>query len=603
MTHRSGNIARAALVAMSIISVLLVIASVLVWSAGGFRTEAFGLRVQATDPLRPIWLAVALIVVRVVGLSFVGFDAEVGALRRFLRAPMIAAALAALITLTTLVTNHGVGGGADSYGYVSQAALWLDGDLTVDQEWLRDTPWPHALRSAAPLGYRPAVTGLAIVPVYPPGLPLLLAGGRLFFGPCGLAVVIAAMAGLLVGATYGIGRRLASPQVGAAAAWLVATCPVLLFMMASPMSDVPAAALFAVAIYACLRPSRTGAFVAGLSLAGVILIRPNLAPLAACIGFWLLFLDRQTPAWRTRVERSAVFAAGVVPGLLGMALFNAGLYGSVSASGYGTIDGFFAASHILPNISNYSSWLFQSQTPLMALGALALAVPAQRIAKSHGVTSASLLLIVLAGLLAIYLPYMVFDRWWYLRFFLPAWPLLAIGAAWLLTNSTGRTFAPAGLAALLLVGGWGLRFANENAAFAVGWGDLRYVSAAHVVREMTAPSSVILSMQHSGSVKYYGGRQSLRYDFIEPHRLESVVQWLRERDRDVYVLLEEWEIPAFRQRFKDRPYGALLDDQLIFRQDVGTRVFLFDTRSHAGESVRAISAFVPSAGRCCGPPR
>lgn len=599
MTHRSGNIARAALVAMSIMSVLLVIASVVVGSTGGFRTEVAGLRIQATDPFRPIWLAAALAAARLLGLKFVGLDVEFAVLRRLLRAPVVAAALTAVITLTGLVTNYGVGGGSDSYGYVSQADLWLAGDLSVEQDWLRDAPWPNTLLTAAPLGYRPAASGFALVPTYAPGLPLLLAGGKLLLGQCGIVAVIAAMAGLLVAATYALGRRLASPQVGAAAAWLVATCPVVLFMMATPMSDVPAAAMSAVALLGCLHRSKKGALLSGLSMAVVILIRPNLTPLVAVLGLWLLVVDRQTLTWPSRIVRCAIFGLGVAPGASVLALVNASLYGSVMASGYGALEGFFSASHILPNLRNYSLWLLESQTPLGVLGLLSLAIPARWLSKRQPLRDVSVLLLMAGGVIALYLPYLVYGAWWFLRFLLPAWPAVAIGTAWLLTNSTGRTFAPVGLVALLFVGGWGLRFANTNAAFTVGWGDLRYVSAAHVVREMTTPSSVILSMQHSGSVKYYGGRQSLRYDYIEPHRLESVVQWLLERDRGVYIMLEEWEIPVFRERFKDTPYGALMDEHLIFRQDVGTRVFLFDTRSHEGEMPRAISVFVPSARRCC----
>lgn len=603
MTIQSRAFARKVLTVVSITGVLLLIAGVLVWLTGGFRTELFGLRVSARNPRRPILIGAVLLGARLLFFRGQGFDAELRAWERLLRAPRIAVGLIVVTILVGFSSNYGVGGGADSYGYVSEADLWLTGQLSEEQEWLRDAPWPNALLMAAPLGYRPAPAGLAIVPVYPPGLPLLLAGGKLLFGPCGIVAVIASMAGLLVAMTYAVGRRLASPQVGAAAAWLVATCPVLLFMMASPMSDIPAAAMSALAIYGSLRPSRTAAFLAGLSMAVVILIRPNLAPLVACLGLWLLLLDGQALAWRARIERCAAFGAGAVPGVVGMAVFNATLYGSPTASGYGTLEGFFSATHILPNISNYSTWLFESQTPLMALGALALAVPARRLAKGHGVASASLLLVVMAGLVAIYLPYLVFDRWWYLRLFLPAWPGLAIGTAWLLTNSSGRTFGRLGLVVLLLAGGWGLRFADRNAAFTVGWADLRYVSAAHVVREMTAPSSVILSMQHSGSVKYYSDRRPLRYDWIEPRRLDDMVRWLREQGREVYILLDEWEIASFRARFKDTPYGALGDDTLMFRQNVGTRVFLFDTRSHVGEHVRAVSEFVPSARHCCGPQR
>jgi len=286
-----------------------------------------------------------------------------------------------------------------------------------------------------------------------------------------------------------------------------------------------------------------------------------------------------------------------------MALVNASLYGSATTSGYGSLDGFFSVAHILPNLRNYSAWLVESQTPLVALGLVALVLPARWLAKRQPLTDVSLLLVMAGGVAALYLPYMVFDAWWYLRFFLPAWPVLAIGTAWLVTNTTGRTYGRAGLAVLLAVGAWGLAYAHRHAAFSVGWGDLRYVSAAHVVREITSPGSVILSMQHSGSLTYYGGRHTLRYDWIEPHRLDSVVRWLKDGGRDVYILIEEWEAEGFRARFKGSTHGALAEESLVFRQNVGTRVFLFDTRSHLGEMPRTITEFVPSARRCCEPQR
>ena len=222
------------------------------------------------------------------------------------RAPVIGVALAVLVTCVALRTNYGVGGGADSFGYVSQADLWLAGDLIVEQDWLRGAPWPHVQLSTAPLGYRPAQTGPAIVPMYAPGLPLLLAPGK----PCRTS---AASSRLLPdgrpsgGHNVSDGRRIGSPDVGAAAAWLIATCPVVLFMMASPMSDVPAggddghgdAPVVCIPLEKAVHSSRDYRWLS------LILIRPNLAPSVVLIGFWLLVLDRQTPAWRVRIERSA----------------------------------------------------------------------------------------------------------------------------------------------------------------------------------------------------------------------------------------------------------------------------------------------------------
>ncbi len=61
------------------------------------------------------------------------------------------------------IPNFGVASGADAYGYISQADLWIKGQLTVPQEWVAPAPWPEAIWTSTPLGYGPAVTGAAIV--------------------------------------------------------------------------------------------------------------------------------------------------------------------------------------------------------------------------------------------------------------------------------------------------------------------------------------------------------------------------------------------------------------------------------------------------------
>ena len=91
---------------------------------------------------------------------------------------------------------------------------------------------------------------------------------------------------LLVWITFAIGRRLVSDAVGLAAAWLVATSPAVLAMLVSPMSDVPAAAFWAGAMYFTLGSSSRSALMAGLAASAAILIRPNLAPLAAILVIW-----------------------------------------------------------------------------------------------------------------------------------------------------------------------------------------------------------------------------------------------------------------------------------------------------------------------------
>ena len=102
---------------------------------------------------------------------------------RGLVAMLAAGALAGGVFFATTVA-----GGADAYGYVSQAELWQRGKLTVEQPWVADLPWPSRNWSASPLGYRPmdAAVTPTLVPIYSPGLPLLMAGAKFVAGQEGL---------------------------------------------------------------------------------------------------------------------------------------------------------------------------------------------------------------------------------------------------------------------------------------------------------------------------------------------------------------------------------------------------------------------------------
>src|SRR5262249_5897406 len=162
--------------------------------------------------------------------------------------------------------------------------LWLRGDLHIDQSFGAAVPWPLARWTFLPLGYRPEPDGYRIVPQYPPGLPLMMAGAKLVAGQCAIFWIVPVCGGVLVAATHAIGMRLQRPAVGLAAAWIVATSPTLLFMAIAPMSDVPAAAAWAVAIACVLGETRVSAIAGGVAAAIAIMIRPNLAPLAAVLA-------------------------------------------------------------------------------------------------------------------------------------------------------------------------------------------------------------------------------------------------------------------------------------------------------------------------------
>jgi hypothetical protein len=151
----------------------------------------------------------------------------------------------------------------------------------------------------------------------------------------------------------------------------------------------------------------------------------------------------------------------------------------------------------------------------------------------------------------LYLSYLSFDGWWFLRFLLPAWPPLMLGtgamAAWLLARSGSRArIAVAG--AVILLGALQLGFAADHRVFELWEYDARYPGAAAMVRRHTPEGSVIVSRQHSGSLRYYAARLTLRYDVLKEGWFDPAVEWLESRGSHPYLLLEDGELRDLRRR-------------------------------------------------------
>ena len=76
----------------------------------------------------------------------------------------LAILLALCPAIAGIARNSWTAGGADQYAYVSQADLWLQRDLTVPIPLAATAPWPEALLTFMPHGFRPAVVGTGIRP-------------------------------------------------------------------------------------------------------------------------------------------------------------------------------------------------------------------------------------------------------------------------------------------------------------------------------------------------------------------------------------------------------------------------------------------------------
>ena len=54
----------------------------------------------------------------------------------------------------------------------------------------------------------------------------------------------------------------------------------------------------------------------------------------------------------------------------------------------------------------------------------------------------------------------------------------------------------------------------------------------------------VLTWLHSGSVRYYAGRVTMRYDLLDRDWLDRAVEWLNARGVAVYALLDRASIDA-----------------------------------------------------------
>ena len=131
------------------------------------------------------------------------------------RLSKLVVALALLAALHGLQFGTFTASGADSYGYVSQADLWLQRTLIIDQPLHDEFSWRWANWTLAPLGYRPGEMGGSMVPVYGPGLPLLMALFKVIGGDMAVSFVVPLMSALAIWLTYLLALRFGDRQVAA----------------------------------------------------------------------------------------------------------------------------------------------------------------------------------------------------------------------------------------------------------------------------------------------------------------------------------------------------------------------------------------------------
>jgi hypothetical protein len=486
--------------------------------------------------------------------------------------------------------------GADASGYISEAQLLSAARFAADEPLARDVAWPNATWAFAPLGYRPGSAVGELVPTYPAGLPLAIAPVRLLAGELAAYLVVPLLGAIAVLSTYALGARLHSRPAGVAAAALLATSPVFLFQLVQPMSDVAVTAWWALAFLFALSPVPGSPLAAGASAGLAVLTRPNLVPLAAIVALPVINWPRlrplddaaSAPQARSRYERRlqphnlVAFAAGITPALGALALTQWRLYGNPFRSGYGSAGDLFATSNIAPNLVAYGTRILHGEGAALGVAAFALAILIARRTRGEGLPplTRALTLATLAAAIvgASYLAYAVFAEWSYLRFLLPAFPLLfAFIGALLVTASLHLPTPIRGIvfvAALTLACSLNIVRAEQEQAFNLRRYESRYRLAGRYLDAALPREAVIVAVQESGSARYYVDVPILRWDQLDVD-LDTALASIRAIGRHPVLLVEDWEAPDLRKTF---PSSAIARLDWPARAEFGdeTRVRLFD---------------------------
>lgn len=482
----------------------------------------------------------------------------------FMRLDTHALAIAATLAAATAGVGIGLGtyaaSGADAGGYIGQADLFAHGQLLMHEPLAQRVSWPDAAWTFAPLGFRPGDRPGDIVPTYPPGLPAAMRLASIVAGDVGPFLVAPLLGAIGVVATCLLGARLHTRSTGLVAGALMATSPVWLFQIVQAMSDVPATALWTLALLAA---ASSAPLAAGLATSLAVLVRPNLFPIAAAVAVILVAWPHESPPpdMHARIKRLLRFAAVASIGAAVVAAFQWRLYGSPLASGHGSLAELFAPGNVAANIRDYAIRLLTGETPALALSAAALAIVAVARGGARDTPSVAkpvrLLLLTATPVLICYLPYGVFPDWSYLRFLMPAFPAAFILVGALTTNACRCLPAPlqGSILVLAIVGACSanVNIARREAAFDVHAYEARYRTAGRYLDVVLPQEAVIVTSQESASAWHYTKRPILRWDLLSGD-LDAAVTTLVNLRRHPVLLIEDWEEPILRARF---PSSAL----------------------------------------------
>jgi hypothetical protein len=219
-------------------------------------------------------------------------------------------------------------------------------------------------------------------------------------------------------------------------------------------------------------------------------------------------------------------------------------FGSPFRSGYGTAAEIYTLSNVGPNARLYAQWLLATHGPWLFIAPLALLIATRELAW----TLTFAVLVILA-----YLVYAIFESWTYLRFMLPAMAAAMLAVSVLVTTLLRRAPVPLRVpaigAVLLALVSMNVAAAREHGVFRFADRQARGRVMGERLADLLPVNSVIVSSEHSGTMRYYTGRTVVRWDVMTPAAMPDALDWLTLNGYQIWVVLDDWEEEQFRKKF------------------------------------------------------
>jgi hypothetical protein len=119
-----------------------------------------------------------------------------------------------------------------------------------------------------------------------------------------------------------------------------------------------------------------------------------------------------------------------------------------------------------------------------------------------------------------------------------------------------------------------VRHARDRSTFRLQQMEARFERAGRFVGDRLPANAIVLALWESGSVRYYGHRNTVVWDQLDPAWLDRALEYLRARGLRPYFVFEGPEEANFRARFAATSEVGAVDWPPM--ADIVSRVRIFD---------------------------